>query len=105
MERLTVEGVNILGDVLIAQMFHDYVERMEDKERHTQAACKEVDEFDACCSSEFSNDVRVQNLLYEKMMNVAVEFEESGFLAGFQVAMQYFSVQEQEEQGDGIWQV
>ena len=70
----------------IAQMFSDYVERMQNKERHTQAACKEVAAFDLCCDSEFPNNARLQNLMFEKMMNCAVEYEESGFIAGFQTA-------------------
>lgn len=76
-----------LSSMEIAQIFSDYVGRMEDWERHTKAACKEVDSFDVCCSSEFPDNVRVQNVMYEKMMNVAIEFEESGFIAGFKTAM------------------
>lgn len=79
----------------IAQMFTDYIGRMQDQERHTPAACKEVDAFDTCCSSEFPYNVRLQNLMYERMMDVAVEFEESGFIAGFQTAMALLSGQEE----------
>ena len=80
-----------LSDAEIAQMFSDYVGRMQDKERHTRSACKEVDNFDTCCASEFPNNVRLQNLMYEKMMDAAVEFEESGFIAGFKTAVAIIS--------------
>lgn len=94
---MAAEKIDItkLNDTEIAQMFSDYVGRMEDRERHTEAACKEVDAFDLCCASEFPNNVRVQNLMYDKMMNTAIEFEESGFIAGFKTAMALLSGQEE----------
>lgn len=79
------------SDSEISQMFSDYVTRMEDKPRHTKAAIKEVDAFDTYCESEFPRNVRVQNGLYERMMNAAVEYEESGFIAGFKTAMALMS--------------
>ena len=66
------------SDTELAQMFSDYVNRMQGEERHTAAACKEVDDFDTCCQSEFPNNVRLQGLMWDKMMNAAVEYEESG---------------------------
>lgn len=75
------------SDMEIAQMFSDYVTRMADKPRHTAAAIKEADAFDTFCGSEFPRNVMVQNGLFERMMNVAVEYEESGFIAGFKTAM------------------
>ena len=86
MESVRVD-VNRFNTTEIAQMFSDYVGRMQDTERHTKAACKEVEAFDLCCSSEFPYNYRLQSLMYEKMMNCAVEFEESGFIAGFQTAV------------------
>ena len=74
------------SDTELAQMFSDYVNRMQGEERHTAAACKEVDDFDTCCQSEFPNNVRLQGLMWDKMMNAAVEYEESGFIAGFKTA-------------------
>ena len=74
------------SDTELAQMFSDYVNRMQGEERHTVAACKEVDDFDTCCQSEFPNNVRLQGLMWDKMMNAAVEYEESGFIAGFKTA-------------------
>lgn len=83
------------SDTEIAQMFSDYVTRMEDMERHTGAAVKEADAFDTYCESEFPRNVRAQNNLYERMMNTAVEYEEGGFISGFKTAMALLSGQEE----------
>lgn len=80
-----------LSDTEIAQMFSDYVTRMEEKERHTGAAVKEADAFDTFLESEFPRNVRLQVNLYDRMMNTAIEFEESGFIAGFKTAMALMS--------------
>lgn len=80
-----------LSDAEIAQMFADYVVRMEEKERHTRAAVKEADAFDTFLESEFPRNVRLQANLYGRMMNTAIEFEESGFIAGFKTAMALMS--------------
>lgn len=69
-------------DDMISEMFCNYVASMEDKERHTEMACKEVDAFDQFCEMVFPGDVKMQSESYDKMMNAAVEFEESGFIAG-----------------------
>lgn len=87
--------ITSLSATEIAQMFSDYVERMQDQERHTEAACKEVEAFDLCCASEFPRNIRLQSIMYDKMMNCAVEFEESGFIAGFQTAVALFSGKEE----------
>lgn len=84
-----------LSDTEIAQMFADYVTRMEGKERHTGAAVKEAGAFDTFLESEFPRNVRLQTNLYGRMMNTAVEFEESGFIAGFKTAMALLSGQEE----------
>lgn len=78
----------------ISQIFKDYVTRMQDKERHTRAAVKETDAFDTYCASEFPNNVRLQVALFDRMMNCAVEYELSGFIAGFQTAATIFANQE-----------
>lgn len=70
----------------IVQMFKDYVARMEDSPRHTKAAERAALEFDRFLESEFPRNVRLQEQLFDRMMNTAVEYEESGFIAGFQTA-------------------
>ena len=84
-----------LSDTEIAQMFADYVTRMKDRERHTGAAVKEADAFDTFLESEFPRNIRLQTNLYNRMMNTAVEYEESGFIAGFKTAMALLSGQEE----------
>ena len=68
---------NRYSDTEIAQMFSDYVTRMEDRPRHTGAAIKEADAFNLFCESEFPMNVRLQTQLFERMMNTAIEYEES----------------------------
>lgn len=71
----------------ISKMFCRYIEEMEDKERHTDAACQAVDAFTLCCEELFPGNSTIQSIMYDKMMDCAVEFEESGFIAGFKSAI------------------
>ena len=84
-----------LSDTEIAQMLADYVVRKEEKERHTGAAVKEADAFDTFLESEFPRNIRLQTNLYDRMMNTAIEYEESGFIAGFKTAVALLSGQEE----------
>lgn len=79
----------------IARLFCDYVGKMEDKPRHTVKAELEVGIYEQFCAGAFPHNIRLQNQLYEKMMNVAVEYEESGFIAGFLYCMAFSASQEQ----------
>ena len=90
----TVIGTNDLTEEMVSQMFIDYVSSMEDKERHTEAACIEVDNFDQYCEERFPKDIRLQTELFDKMMNVAVEYEESGFIAGVKWMLKLLKEQE-----------
>lgn len=69
--------------VAIQRLFCDYVQSTENRPRHTVQANQEVGNFSAFCAGAFGGQVRLQNELYERMMDCAVEFEESGFIAGF----------------------
>lgn len=71
-----------ITDDMILEMFRNYVANMEDNERHTEMACKEVEKYDRFCDEIFPDSIKMQSKSYDKMMNVAVEFEESGFMAG-----------------------
>lgn len=86
----------------ISNLFHDYVSGLEGKPRHTVAANLEVGIFEAYCAGAFQNNTRLRNGLYEKMMNVAIEYEESGFIAGFRTAVALLSSQEASENGQAI---
>lgn len=78
-----MKNLNSLTDEEIFEMFKDYVATYEDKVRHTKTANDEVDRFDKYTEEVFPNDTIKQSEMYDKMMDVAVEFEESGFIAGF----------------------
>lgn len=82
--REKMKAMKNLSDAEIAQMFWEYVERMEDQERHTEAACQEVDLFDSFCEKELPLELQAE--MYDRMMDCAVEFELSGFIAGFHAA-------------------
>lgn len=68
-------------------LFREYVDSWECRERHSQAACDEVSAFDRMTMLLFPDDPRKQTGLYDKMMDVAVEFEESGFAAGYRMCL------------------
>ena len=78
-----MKKLNSLTDEEISKMFKDYIATYEDKVRHTKAANDEVDRFDKYTEEVFPKDTIKQSEMYDNMMDVAVEFEESGFIAGF----------------------
>ena len=83
-----IEKLNgVFTEDMIQGMFRDYVDSMVDKERHTKVACEEVANFDTYCRETFPSNITMQRELYDRMMDVAVEFEESGFIAGFKWAL------------------
>ena len=71
----------------IPKMFRKYVESTDGKPRHTQRADYEVGLFSAFTCGAIPNNAKLQEALYFRMMDCAVEFEESGFIAGFEYAM------------------
>lgn len=73
------------------EMFVAYVASFEDRERHTDMACEEVKRYDAFCDKVFKDDYKLNCKLSEMMMDVAVEFEESGFIAGVQYATHFLA--------------
>lgn len=70
----------------ICEEFYKYVMSMEDKERHTKEACEEAEQFDKLCMDKLPDDGESQVMLFTKMMDTAVEYEKSGFIAGFRIA-------------------
>lgn len=83
----------------LAEYFKEYVADCQCKERHTEAACDEVAQYDKMVAYFFPKELKPQNRLYEKMMDVAVEYEESGFMAGYRMCLKH--LQEQEQSGNG----
>lgn len=83
----------------LAEYFKEYVAECRCKERHTEAACNEVAQYDKMVAYFFPKELKPQNRLYEKMMDVAVEYEESGFMAGYRMCLKHLQEQEQSEKG------
>lgn len=81
----------------LAEYFKEYVESCQCKERHTDAACNEVEQYDKLVAYFFPKELKPQVKLYDKMMDVAVEYEESGFMAGYRMCLKH--LQEQEQSG------
>ena len=80
----------------IRGLFKQYVGSFEDGERHTKQAVMEAETFDSFLTGAIPSNMKLQIAMYEKAMNVAVEFEEDGFAAGFKYAMNLLLSQEQE---------
>ena len=82
----TMVGYNVGA---IQKMFHDYVEETGGKPRHTQEANYEVSLYRQFIEGAFPSNSTIQDGLFDRMMSCAVEFEESGFIAGFREGFQY----------------
>lgn len=80
-------------DEELAGYFREYVEGFQCKERHTQSACDEELAYDNLVAYFFPNELKPQVRLYNKMMDVAVEYEESGFMAGYRLCLKHLQEQ------------
>lgn len=87
-----------LTDEQLVEYFREYVDGCQCKERHTEAACNEVEQYDKMVAYFFPKELKPQNRLYDKMMDVAVEYEESGFMAGYRMCLKHLQEQEQQTQ-------
>nr|DAO80791.1 MAG TPA: hypothetical protein [Caudoviricetes sp.] len=83
------------NDKAIRELFKQYVRSFEDKERHSEESVRRAEEFDDFCSSHINGSSITKFNVYVKMTDVAVEFEEDGFVAGFKTAMSLIFEQEQ----------
>ena len=72
---------------IIRKMFREYVESVGDESRHTREARYETELFNAFLAGAFPNNPQLRDALYLRMMDCAVEFEESGFIAGVRFAL------------------
>lgn len=99
-----VHGMSVipkeLTDEQLAEYFREYVDGCQCKERHTEAACNEVEQYDKMVAYFFPKELKPQNRFYDKMMDVAVEYEESGFMAGYRMCLKHLQEQEQQAQTD-----
>ena len=71
----------------LQKMFRDYVGSTNFKPRHTKEAYNEVVLLCEFLNGAFPNNPSLRDTLYEHMMDCAVEFEESGFIAGVRFAL------------------
>lgn len=83
------------NDKAIQQLFFQYVDSFEDRERHSDEAVRCAEAFDDFCSRHIEGGTLKKIEAYTKMTDVAVEFEEGGFIAGFKTAMNLLLAQEQ----------
>lgn len=80
-------------DEELAGYFKEYVEGFQCKERHTQSAQDEELAYDKLVAYFFPKELKPQVKLYNKMMDVAVEYEESGFMAGYRMCLKHLQEQ------------
>ena len=64
-----------LNETAIRSMFHSYVEGTGGKPRHTKEAYLEAGKYSAFVTGAISGNGRLQEELYQRMMNCAVEYE------------------------------
>ncbi len=83
-----------INNMVLSRLFSDYIAGMKDKPRHTEKADIEAGKFNAFCMGAFPHNTMMQNELYGRMMDAAIEYEESGFIAGFKYAMALAARQE-----------
>ncbi len=83
------------NDEAIKKLFSQYVESFDDRERHSDEAVRCAEAFDDFCSRHIEGGMLKKIEAYTKMTDVAVEFEEGGFIAGFKTAMSLLLAQEQ----------
>ena len=76
-----------LNETAIRSMFRSYVEGTGGRPRHTKEAYLEAGKYSAFVTGAISGNGRLQEELYQRMMNCAVEYEESGFVAGVRFAL------------------
>lgn len=87
--------LNEKTDEELAGYFKEYVEGFQCKERHTPSACEEELAYDKLVAYFFPKELKPQVKLYNKMMDVAVEYEESGFIAGYRMCLKHLREQGQ----------
>lgn len=80
-----------MNDEEIKVRFVTYIEKMNDAPRHTPEAIMETKEFADFCEKEYAGDLRKQDQVYDKAVSMALSFEESGFLAGYKMALSDFN--------------
>lgn len=83
-----MEAIEVPDEASIIRMFTNYVEGFDSRPRHSKAADIEVGAFDSYVSGACPGNLKLQDGLCRRMMNVAVEYEQCGFVAGVRYAFQ-----------------
>lgn len=71
----------------IREMFRKYTQDKDGIPRHSECSRKECDELSNMVEKAMAN-IAVVNDIESKAMDMAVEFEEDGFVAGFKFAIE-----------------
>ena len=71
----------------IQKMYGNYVKEWDGKDRHNPEVHTRLRDYAAFTAGAFPANTQFQGALYDRMMDCAVEFEESGFVAGFKYAL------------------
>ena len=77
----------IITDKAIKKMFNGYIAEKQDKEYHSEGCLKAEKELETVLD-EHIKDSDAWTEVIIKAMNLANEYEQDGFIAGFKAAMQ-----------------
>lgn len=70
----------------IKDKYDEYVQSFEGEQRHMEEVQNDVNELWVLCSK-LAIDQDSAEILYDKMLDVATSYEESGFMAGYKNAL------------------
>ena len=79
-----------MNENAIKWIFENYIEEKQDREYHSQACLDVENELEAVLDKHIE-DLDVWTDTISAAMRLANEYEQDGFVAGFQMAMQMFS--------------
>ena len=85
----------IITDKAIKKMFNGYIAEKQDREYHSEGCLKAEHELESVLD-EHIEDSDAWTEVIIKAMNLANEYEQDGFIAGFKEAMQMFGIGEVE---------
>ena len=79
-----------LNTEAIRKMFRDYVENADGKPRHSQEARYQAGMFSSFLDGAIPYNMKLRDAIYARMMDCAVEYEQSGFIAGVRFVLNRF---------------
>ena len=84
-----------ITDKAIKKIFDGYIAEKQDREYHSKGCLKAEEELETVLD-EHIKDSDAWTEVIIKAMNLANEYEQDGFIAGFKAAMQMFGIDEVE---------